>query len=201
MDGAAVATPVTSRAYFWGKRLLLPIGVATVFIITVTAISVWYLSQDEFDYANEEAPQLKIDSDHWTVIDWSSPMTINVHQAEAVFYWHDKNQIAWKCGNSESLKELNEDILTIRHNHCFVFLPIQMSSIKVNQGSAVFVRPQANIQVNLYQGGLRIAENGAQYYYQYKGDENLSNDFQSHLESDILITIDAEDSGVKRYQY
>ena len=156
LEGATVAAPISSRASFWGKRLLLSIGVATVFIITATALSVWYLSQDEFDYANEQAPQLKIDSGSWTVTEWSNPMTINVHQAEVVFYWHDKNQIAWKCGNSKSSKELIEDILTIRHNHCFVFLPLQMSSIKVNQGSVVLVRPQANIRLNFIREGFAL---------------------------------------------
>lgn len=97
LDDATIAAPLTSRVSFWGKRLLLWFGAATTLVIAATAILVWYLTQDDFNFADEQSPQLQIESTGWTTNDWSQPIAMNLHQSQTTIYWHSEDQISWKC--------------------------------------------------------------------------------------------------------
>lgn len=201
LDGAAITTPVTSYASFWGKRLLLTIGATTIFIIAATIISIWYLTQDDFNFADEQSPQLKIDSSGWVTKQQPQLIKVNLHQSQATIYWHSEDKISWKCKGSTSNMNLTEGKLDIRHNKCLIFLPDQPASININQASAVIVRPQANVSLTLEQGSLRIAENGTEYRYEIKEDRSTLDNFQSSQSALVLIDINAMESTIEHYRY
>jgi hypothetical protein len=201
LDGATIATPVADRATFWGKRLLLSIGVSTVFVITATIISVWYLSQDDFDFADEQSPQLKIESTDWTSKEMPQFIEVNLEQSQASIYWHSENKISWKCKGANPDINPTEGKLDIRHNDCLIFLPLQSASINIIQASAVIVRPQANVSLTLEQGSLRIAENDTEYRYEIKKIKSHSDDFHSNQSALVLIDINAMESTIEHYQF
>jgi hypothetical protein len=201
LDGATIATPIASHATFWGKRLLLSIGVSTVFVITVTIVSVWYLSQDDFDFANEQSPQLKIESTDWTTKKMPQLFKVNLEQSQASIYWHNEDKISWKCKGENPGINPTEGKLDIRHNDCLIFLPLQSVSIDIKQASVVIVRPQANVSLTLEQGSLRIAENDTEYRYEIKKNRSHSDGFKSNQSALVLIKIDAIESTIEHYQF
>jgi hypothetical protein len=201
LDGATITAPIVGRATFWGKRLLLSIGVSTVFVITVTIISVWYLSQDDFNFADEQSPQLQIESADWSTKEMSQSVEVNLEQSQASIYWHSEDKIIWKCKGANPKIDPTEGKLDIRHNHCLIFLPIQSASINIIQASAVIVRPQANVSLKMKQGSLRIAENNTEYRYEIKKNRSHSDDFQTNQSALVLIDINAMESTIERYQF
>lgn len=201
LDGTTIAAPISARATFWRKRLLLSIGAATVFVITATVISVWYLSQDDFDFADEQSPQLNTESADWVTKEMPQSIEVNLQQSQATIYWHSENKISWKCKGDNPVMNLTEGKLGIRHNKCLIFLPLQSTSINIIQSSAVIVRPQANVFLTLEQGSLRIAENDTEYRYEIKRDKSTSDDFRSSQSALVLVDINAMESTIEHYQF
>jgi hypothetical protein len=201
LDDATISAPATSRVSFWGKRLLLSIGVASAFIITLTALLVWYFSQDDFNFADEQSSQLQIESSGWTTNDWTQPIDVNLHQSQATIYWHSEDQISWKCKSDNPDFKPTEGKLDIRHKKCLVFLPRQPVRINITQASIVMIRPQANVSLTIEQGSLRIAENGTEYRYEIKKSRSYFDALQSNPSALVTIDVNATESMIEHYQY
>jgi hypothetical protein len=201
LDDATIAAPVTGRVSFWGKCLLLWFGAATTLVIAATAILVWYLTQDDFNFADEQSPQLQIESTGWTTNDWSQPIAMNLHQSQTTIYWHSEDQISWKCKGLNPELDLPKGKLDIRNKQCLIFLPRQPASINATQATTIIVRPQANVSLTLEQGSLRIAENGANYRYAIEKDSSAVDVFQSSPSALVTIDINANESTIERYQF
>ena len=201
LEGATIAMPIKGRVSFWGKRLLLSIAAACIFVIVATVISIWYLSQDDFNFANEQATQLQIDNSNWNTTETFQPIELNIDQSQASIYWHSKNQVSWKCKGANPDMNPASTRLDIRHNNCLIFLPSKPVSISINQASVVIVRPQGNVALRMQQASLRIAENGAEYQYIISKDRSNIGQFKSSPSATVTVDIKAMESTIEHYQF
>jgi hypothetical protein len=106
-----------------GETPILWFGAATTLVIAATAILVWYFTQDDFNFSDEQSPQLKIENTAWSMNGWTQPITISLHQSQVTIYWHSEDQISWKCKGLNPEIDLSKGKLDIRHNKCLIFLP------------------------------------------------------------------------------
>ncbi len=156
-------------------------------------------STDEFNYAKKTAPELVNDRDQWSSIQWLTPVTIHVDQAEVVFYWQTESELSWKCKNKDGIDQGPSSAMIIRHNSCLLYLPLQESTIRINQSSVVLVRPQASTLVDVTQSELRIAENGQKYQFELDGKRSDIEAFKSHYNAEVVISVAAKESKISAY--
>lgn len=181
------------------QKVFAVIGVLAVMLIIAIGVFVQSQNTDEFDYANENAPQLIEDREQWSSIEWLTPVTIHVDQAEAVFYWQKTGEFSWKCKNKDGIDQGPSGAMIIRHNSCLFYLPLQESTIRVNQSSVVLVRPQAAISVDVIQSKLRIAENRQKFQYDLVSKHSDVESFESDDSAEVTISIAAKESTVSAY--
>lgn len=181
------------------KKIFAIIGLLTVILVVAVVVFLKIQTTDEFNYANENAPELVDDRDQWSSIQWLTPVTVHVDQAQVVFYWQTENELSWKCKNKDGIDQGPSSAMIIRHNSCLIYLPLQESTIRINQSSAVLVRPQATTLVDVTQSELRIAENGQQYQFELDGKRSDIEVFESYDNAKIVISIAATESKVSVY--
>ena len=181
------------------KKIFAIIGLLTVILVVAVVVFLKIQTTDEFNYANENASELVDDRDQWSSIQWLTPVTVHVDQAQVVFYWQTENELSWKCKNKDGIDQGPSSAMIIRHNSCLIYLPLQESTIRINQSSAVLVRPQATTLVDVTQSELRIAENGQQYQFELDGKRSDIEVFESYDNAKIVISIAATESKVSVY--
>jgi hypothetical protein len=181
------------------KTILATIGLLTIVLVIVAVVAFKFQGTDEFNYANEKAPQLVDNRDQWSSIEWLDPISVHVDQAQAVFYWQTENEFSWKCKSKDGIDQGPSGEIIIRHNSCLFYLPLQQSTIKLNQSSVVLVRPQTSTQVDVTQSELRIAENGQAYRFDLASKHSDIDSFKSHDNAEIQISIAATESVVSAY--
>ena len=72
---------ITQKTGSFAKGKLLFVGSITVIIVITIIALKYFISTDEFDYANEEAPELIEGNEQWSTLEWHDPITIHVDQA------------------------------------------------------------------------------------------------------------------------
>jgi len=199
LEGEIVKPTLSQNIGSITKKLLLGVGIFTVIVIGAIAGLKNYFSTDEFDYANENAPELVNDRDQWSSIQWLTPITVHIDQSQVVFYWHAQSELSWKCKNKDGIDQGPSSAMIIRHNSCLVYLPLQESTIRINQSSAILVRPQASTLVDVTQSELRIAENGQPYQFELDGKRSDIHAFESQPNAEVVISIAATESKVSAY--
>ncbi len=212
LEGEQVVVPLTKRAAKVGGKIMSGVGLTILLFVLIVGITTWWLSADEFNYADENAPELAANSSNWKDLPWSSPIHINVDQSEVVFYWHDEQSMRWNCKRDVTFPEAVEsDVeqsgsdqvdsgkIEFRQNSCLVFLPNQPSVIDSKQGGVVIVRPIHDTSINLDQSGLRIAENGGEYHYEIAAPISKVEAFVSNENAKTSIVINAKQSSVSHY--
>lgn len=199
-DGEIVAKPVAKKILGIGKRLFTWIGIVVVVLIAAVSLFIWFMSGDEFNYADENASELAGAQTQWTKQDWDAPLHISLDQAFSVFYWHDAKEIRWSCvGNSGPV--FNDDTtISFRHAKCLVYLPKNALTINADQTQLVLVSPQVSADISVTQTNLRIAENGIQYRYEMNAARSNFKGLESHQEAELAISIEANESMVSQYE-
>lgn len=200
LDGEIIANPVSTKVLGIGKKLLTWIGLGVLFCIAAIALFIWFISGDDFNYADEKQAQLKSKEAGWVTKDWSGPLNIKLDQSSSVFYWHDESTIRWGCLGENEPKLSAESGMDIRQSKCIVFLPKTALTLKAHQAQIVLVRPQVSVDVDLEQASLRMAENGVKYRYISEGSRMKFNDLQSHDDAELTINISAQESMISQYE-
>ncbi len=200
LEGESLKPAVKEQVSAIGKKIFLWVGVAVMVLLVITVFSFWQVSEDDFDYADESAPELNLKNSAWNSIDWHSAVNIEVIQSNVVFYWHQSAHIRWNCKGSFKFQKASEKTL-IRHASCLVFLPLQKTTLSVRQGRMVIVRPQVSLDISVEQGSLQIAENGEQYRYVLSESHSNIGGLASHDNANNSITINATDGNVVLYEY
>ena len=200
LEGETLRTPLTRKAGGIGKSILAVIGgILLLLILLITSLVYWY-SRDEFNYADENASELQETSRSWIDIPLDADPVITVEQAKAVFYWHDQPQMRWSCQGASTPIKNDEGHYELRHQNCLIYLPIQPVILQAHQTNIVLVRPQANVQLSIHQGKLRMAENGATYRYTVDGKRSHIETLQSDSSASVQISIEATESDLGMYE-
>ena len=72
--------------------------------------------------------------------------------------------------------------------------------IVTDQAQIVLVKPQASINMNIKQTGLRIAENGNQYRYDVNANRSNFSDLKSYDEAEVTIKIKSLEAMISAYE-
>ena len=200
LDGEIIAKPVAKKILGIGKKLFTWIGIVVVGLIAAIALFIWIISGDDFNYADENAAELKSTDAAWVSKDWAAPLTIKLNQASAVFYWHDAKTVRWNCQADEQPTLGDDSVLNLRHSKCLVYLPKTAVSINADQSQMVLVRPQVSVDINMVQASLRVAENGVKYRYVTDADRSRFDGLQSHDDAELTLSIKAHESMIIEYE-
>ncbi len=184
-----------------GKYILTAIGVVASILLAGLVILYTIYAGDDFDYADEQAPQLSLDSAEWQTMDWSQAMTLEVEQSKVVFYWNNRNLLAWNCKGSNAIPRNHQGKIKITQSSCLVSLPNQKTRLQTRQSSIVVVRPQASLEIKINQSTLRIAENETGYRYAIEKVRSETDNFMSSDSAEIEIHIAAMESTISKYSY
>lgn len=198
LDGEIIAKPISSKVWGLSKSLVKIIGIGVVAIIAFFAISAYFFTKDKFDYSDENASELTEGS--WQTLEWSSDLQLNTDQASVIIYWHDENNIRWKCDGSGLQKQAESNIM-IRQSHCYLYLPKVAISLNVEQSQVVLIKPQTSLTVNARQASIKIAEKGEKY--KYETDTNLTkiSHLQSTEDAKYILRFKTKESMVSKYKY
>lgn len=203
LDGVEAAPSVAHRAGKFGRGLMLGLGCLTFAAIVAGVVAWWHFDRDEFDYADEAAPELNQTAPGWTDMDVSAQtaqVSINADQARVVVYWHEHSLLRWKCENGDGVDRTDSG-LEIRHGSCLVYMPPVASTVSARQGLVVLVRPQSDVEVSLRQAQLKLAENGDSYQYDIENEDSEIAQFTSVDSAATTIRIDAVQSSVAPYSF
>ena len=201
LEGEKIAPTVGKKIMGIGKNIFVVIGIGITLLILGIILTAWYFSNDHFNYADTSAKELNKDGTNWHSVEWNSDINIDVEQGRAVIYWHDQASINWNCGDKQNLNPTANKILKIRHDQCILFLPKQALTVKGNQSDIVLVKPENPAKINLRQSKLRIAKNGGNYKLQINAVRSAIGDLSFDEKASIVISIDAEESQIERYEY
>ena len=199
LEGEVIKAPVTQKVAGYGKKLFLWVGILASTLLVAMFFFFWNVASDDFDYSNETAAELDPKSADWVTKDWATGASIDIEQSSAVFYWHDSPTIRWQC-NSSQPPVLSDEKLTIRQSKCLIMLPKVNMEIVTDQAQIVLVKPQASIDMNIKQTGLRIAENGNQYRYDVNANRSNFSDLKSYDEAEVTIKIKSLEAMISAYE-
>ncbi len=200
LDGEPVRKKSGERIARLGKKALAGIGGAVLAILLLVTALVWIYSGDRFDYADETALASEVTPADWKVREWPGPVALEVDQAHAVLYWHEKPELRWHCKGRDELDPTPGNALRIRHGYCLIYLPLQTTSLKVSQSDVVMVRPRASVDAGINQASLRIAPNGGSYRYNFRLTHSEAADFLSDPEASTVVAVKANESSVMLYE-
>ncbi len=199
LDGQAIATPITTKAGRFGKNILMVLGGGTLALILLITGLVFWFSTDDFDFANEEAPELTDSSRSWQNAAVTETPLIKVDQARTVFYWHDAAEIRWSCKGNSGMETNKENVYSVRHKGCLIYLPKQLVNIEGDQADVVLIHPQSEINLKLHQSQMRIAEKDSVYDYQITAKRSKTEGFSANSEATTRININASESRLQHY--
>jgi hypothetical protein len=79
-------------------------------------------------------------------------------------------------------------------------LPKVAMKIVTDQAQIVLVRPQASLNMNIRQTGLRIAENETQYRYEVNANRSNFTDLNSYDAAEHTIKIESLEAMISPYE-
>lgn len=199
LEGEIIAKPVAKKILGIGKKVIAWIGISVVALIAAIALLVWLMSGDDFNYADENAAELTSTDVMWISKDWDAPLTVNMDQASAVFYWHDAKTVRWNCDADEQ-PTLDDGVMKLRHSKCLVYLPKAALTLNADQSQMVIVRPQAELNISMEQASLKVAENGEKYRYEIESSRTRFDGLQSQDDAQYTLTIKAHESMIVEYE-
>jgi len=198
LDGEIVARPISEKIWGISKKLIIGIALLVLALLILIALAFWWSSKDQFNYADENAPQLSDKNTNWSSIDVQDDLEIRSNQSSVTFYWHDADNIRWSCEGNSPQKEV-ESILQIRQSRCLFYLPTSVTNINATQTKIVLVRPQASLDLTLRQSSLRVAENGESYRYETDFERTNFKELQSQEKAEHTIRIKAIGATISQY--
>lgn len=201
LDGEPLPKSLPSKLASLGKTALLGIGGIALACLLLVAGLFWMYSGDQFDYTDEKALADEVADVGWLSRNWPGSVTLEVDQAHAVLYWHDKSELRWHCKGRDELDPVPGSVLKIRHGFCLLYLPLQTTNLKVSQSDVVLIRPRASVEAEINQASLRIAAEAGHYRYDFKLINSEAVDFQSIPDAPVVVAVEANESSIGMYEY
>ena len=200
LDGETPTLPLSTKALKIGKRIMVMIGLSLAFIALLVGLVFWWLTKDDFNYANINADELRLDNVNWQSATVDSNLNIDIIRSKAVFYWSEDNELRWNCKGESNIGLVGNSI-TIENQSCLIFLPKQQHTIHTERAAMVLVEPKANVDLTIKQTTLRFADRGQSYYYDIQGSRlSLGDDLKTDQNAEIGIQINALESTISAYR-
>lgn len=201
LDGEIIAKPVSKKILGIGKKFFAWLGLIILGVIAAVALLIWFMSGDDFNYADESAAELNSKNADWVTKAWEAPLNVKLDQASAVFYWHDAKTVRWSClGSSQPALREEGSVLDISRSKCKLYLPKTATSITTDQSQVVLVRPQVSLDLTIEQTSLRIAENDVKYRYVMDANRSKTVDLLSHDDAEFTISIKSNEATISKYE-
>ena len=201
LEDEPLSTPLTKKIAGISGKVFMVIGIVVIALITAVAIWVKFIISDDFNYADENAKELRSAKQQWSQIEPVQPIRFDLSQSQLVLYWHEDSRILWNCEGENVPQQLDDGLIRLRHNSCLMYLPVVDSAVKALQSNIVIVRPRSGINLEIEQSKLRIAENNTRYRYRIEKRRSEVTDLASHDEAEIEIGINALESSISAYEY
>ena len=201
LEDEPLSTPLTKRIASISGKVFMVIGIVVIALITAVAIWVKFIISDDFNYADENAKELRSAKQQWSQIEPIQPIRFDLSQSQLVLYWHEDSRILWNCEGENVPQQFDDGLIKLRHTSCLMYLPREDSALKALQSDIVIVRPRSGISLEIEQSKLRIAENNTRYRYRIDKRRSEVTDLASHDEAEIEIGINALESSVSAYEY
>jgi hypothetical protein len=177
---------------------LKSLGVVMLIIVGTIKYFIYTLSSDGFDYSKYDAKTVdKEINANWKKIEMLESIIID--QSHVVFYGSDNDYLEYSCARGNS--KLENNTLSIVQNKCYVRVPNKSSKITIKQSEVVLIKINTNLIINAYQSRIKVAEAGAQYFYDLELTKSEKVDLQSSENSRILIKAKLNESKIERYVY
>ena len=201
LEDEPLSTPLTKKIAGISGKVFMVIGIVVIALITAVAILAKFIISDDFNYADENAKELRSAKQQWSQIEPVRPIRFDLSQSQLVLYWYEDSRILWNCEGENVPQQLDDGLIKLRHNSCLMYLPVEDSAVKALQSDIVIVRPRSGINLEIEQSKLRIAENNTRYRYRIDKRRSEVTDLASHDEAEIEIGINALESSVSAYEY
>ena len=201
LEDEPLSTPLTKKIAGISGKVFMVIGIVVIALITAVAILAKFIISDDFNYADENAKELRSAKQQWSQIEPVRPIRFDLSQSQLVLYWYEDSRILWNCEGENVPQQLDDGLIKLRHNSCLMYLPVEDSAVKALQSDIVIVRPRSGINLEIEQSKLRIAENNTRYRYRIDKRRSEVTDLASHDEAEIEIGINALESSVSAYEH
>jgi len=198
-DGEKVVKPLAKKAISLGKKIIVAICVGICAIVLLAVLIFWWLNKDEFDYADLSSPELQENASGWMFESVNDLQVLEINRSKVVVYWHDKNTVRWNCKREVSQSEVVQQSWSINENKCLVYLPANVTTINAKQAQLVVVQPQADLNIDIKQTKLRIAENGNAYRYTLEGDRYRMKDLASNDSAKFKVNVKVIESVIQKF--
>ena len=201
LEDEPLSTPLTKKIAGISGKVFMVIGIVVIALITAVAIWVKFIISDDFNYADENAKELRSAKQQWSQIEPVQPIRFDLSQSQLVLYWHEDSRILWNCEGENVPQQLDDGLIELRHTSCLMYLPGEDSAVKALQSNIVIVRPRSGINLEIEQSKLRIAENNTRYRYRIDKRRSEVTNLASHDEAEIEIGINALESSISAYEH
>ena len=184
------------------KSMKKGIGIVMKVIIAVIAIVVfaaWYLSKDDFNYANMDALEKHTENEFWETIDMDGDMTLDIRQSQVVIYDSENEQLKFLC-KGDRVNDSKEKIFSIYQNKCFVKIPRFITSIELEQARLVSVNIDHGLSFDINQSALEFVEPDTGYQYNVDIDQAEA-EVVGNESSNVIMNVQAYQSTVRYYKY
>lgn len=199
LDEEIAAKPIGNKIWGISRKLVIAIALITLALLLIAALTYWWLSRDQFNYADENAAELSDKNPNWSSMDVPDNLKLKTNQSTVTIYWHDSDSIRWSCDGNSPRKEDEGSTVLINQSQCLIYLPASVTRIDANQTQLVLVRPQSSINIAIKQSSLRIAENGVRYRYETDIEKGTFKDLSSRDNADHTIRINAIETTISAY--
>ena len=198
-DGEKVVQPLAKKAVSFGKKLIVTVCVSICAIVLLAFLIIWWLTKDDFNYADINAPELQESSSGWMFDSTANLQSLELTRAKVVVYWHEQDTIRWNCKGDQVESNISQQQWSILENKCLVFLPANVTTINAKQSELVLVQPQSNLDLDIKQTKLRIANNGTDFRYTVEGDRFRMKELVSISSAELGLNIKAVESVIQQY--
>lgn len=195
LEDMPIKNSLAKKTWSKTKKVLVVLGSIFVLIFIIVAYIIYTYTKDPFDYSKYNANTINTQiKGEWKVL--TDIKSINIEQAKVVFYWTKEDNIKYNCKRSNNLKK--DTSLNIKQSVCYIKIPHKEINIKAFQSSITLIKPEANINLNIQQTKIRIAEKGNNYTYKIQSNDSFINDLKSS-ENGILIKGTMYQSKLRKY--
>ncbi len=201
LEDEPLSVPMTKRIASISSKVFMVIGIVVIALIIAVTLWVKFIISDDFNYADENAKELRLAKQQWSQIEPAQPIQFDLFQSQLILYWHEDSRILWNCEGENVPQQFDDGLIKLRHTSCLMYLPDENSALTALQSDIVIVRPRSGITLEIKQSKLRVAENSTRYRYRIDKRRSEVIDLASHDEAEIEIGIDALESSISAYEY
>ena len=119
LEDEPLSTPLTKKIAGISGKVFMVIGIVVIALITAVAIWVKFIISDDFNYADENAKELRSAKQQWSQIEPVRPIRFDLSQSQLVLYWHEDSRILWNCEGENVPQQLDDGLIRTSSQQLF----------------------------------------------------------------------------------